>query len=211
MPEGRTGIAISGLECTAAAASDGGRNAGPHRIPLSRRSSMNRGVAVRSIVAVAVLAAGVALAPPIASAQQKVLKFIPQADLRILDPITTTAYITRNHGYMVYDTLFATDAKFQVQPQMVDKYELSADKLTYTFTLRDGLKFHDGAPVKSADCIASIDRWSKRDALGQKLAEATESWSAVDDKTFRLKLKTPFPLTLDALAKPSSNVPFIMP
>jgi len=73
------------------------------------------------------------------AAQDKVLKFIPQADLRILDPITTTAYITRNHGYMVYDTLFATDAKFQIQPQMVDKWELSRDKLTYTFTLRDGL------------------------------------------------------------------------
>ena len=97
------------------------------------------------------------------------LKFIPQADLRILDPITTTAYITRNHGYMIYDTLFATDAKFQVQPQMVDKYELSGDRLTYTFTLRDGLKFHDGQPVRSADCIASIERWAKRDALGQKL------------------------------------------
>ncbi len=97
---------------------------------------------------------------------------------------------------MVYDTLFATDAKFQIQPQMVDKWELSKDKLTYTFTLRDGLKFHDGQPVRSADCIASLERWAKRDALGQKLAEATESWSAVNDKTFRLKLKKPFPLTL---------------
>src|ERR1700680_1665531 len=145
------------------------------------------------------------------AAQEKVLKFIPQADLRILDPITTTAYITRNHGYMVYDTLFATDAKFKIQPQMVDKWELSSDKLTYTFTLRDGLKFHDGTPVRSADCIASIDRWSKRDALGQKMAESTESWKAVDDKTFTLKLKKPFPLALEALAKPSSNVPFIMP
>ncbi|MEO7743009.1 MAG: ABC transporter substrate-binding protein, partial [Usitatibacter sp.] len=144
-------------------------------------------------------------------AQQKVLKFIPQADLRILDPIATTAYITRNHGYMVYDTLFAINDKFQVKEQMVGKHEVSKDLLTYTFTLRDGLKFHDGAPVRSADCIASIERWSKRDALGQKLAEATESWTAVDDKTFRLKLKSPFPLTLDALAKPSSNVPFIMP
>ena len=107
------------------------------------------------------LALGLALATCPALAQQKVLKFIPQADLRILDPIATTAYITRNHGYMVYDTLFATDAKFQVQPQMVDKWELSADKLTYTFTLRDGLKFHDGQPVRSADCIASLR------ALGQ--------------------------------------------
>src|SRR4051794_12418833 len=152
------------------------------------------------------------LSVPTASAQgQKVLKFIPQADLRILDPITTTAYITRNHGYMVYDTLFAMDEKFQVKPQMVDKYELAKDQLTYTFTLRDGLKFHDGQPVRSADCIASIERWAKRDALGQKLAEATEGWSAVNDKTFRLKLKKAFPLTLEALAKPSSNVPFIMP
>src|ERR1700754_663137 len=142
---------------------------------------------------------------------QKTLKFIAQADLRILDPITTTAYITRNHGYMVYDTLFAMDEKFQVRPQMVDKHEVSKDQLTYTFTLRDGLKFHDGQPVRSADCIASIDRWSKRDALGQKLAEATASWTAVNDRTFRLTLKKPFPLTLEALGKPSSNVPFIMP
>src|SRR6476620_9317050 len=146
-----------------------------------------------------------------AGAQQKVLKFIPQADLRILDPIATTAYITRNHGYMVYDTLFAIDDKFAVKPQMVDKWEVAKDGLTYTFTLRDGLRFHDGQPVKSADCIASIDRWAKRDALGQKLAEATESWKAVDDKTFTLKLKRPFPLVLEALAKPSSNVPCIMP
>src|SRR5690348_1656532 len=152
---------------------------------------MNRGVAVRSLVSVAALAIGIALGAPVASAQQKVLKFIPQADLRILDPIATTAYITRNHGYMVYDTLFATDAKFQIQPQMVDKYEISADKLTYTFTLRDGLKFHDGQPVRSADCIASLTRWSKRDALGQKLAESAEGWSTVNDRTFRLKLKRP--------------------
>src|SRR3954452_23696048 len=146
-----------------------------------------------------------------AAAQQKVLKFIPQADLRILDPITTTAYITRNHGYMVYDTLFATDAQFRVQPQMVDKWDLSKDKLAYTFTLREGLKFHDGQPVRSADCIASLERWAKRDALGQKLAQATESWTAVNDKTFKLKLKKAFPLTLEALGKLSSNVPFIMP
>jgi len=149
---------------------------------------------------------------PAAFAQgEKVLKLVPQADLRILDPITTTAYITRNHGYMIYDTLFATDARFHVQPQMVDKYELGKDQLTYTFTLRDGLKFHDGQPVRSADCIASIERWAKRDALGQKMAEVTESWKAVSDKTFTLRLKRPFPLVLEALAKPSSNVPFIMP
>ncbi len=167
---------------------------------------------LRNFAAACLAAAAAGIAPwAPAQAQQKVLKFIPQADLRILDPIATTAYITRNHGYMVYDTLFAMDEKFQVKPQMVDKVEISKDQLTYTFTLRDGLKFHDGAPVRAADCIASIDRWGKRDALGQKLAESTESWTAVNDKTFRLKLKKAFPLALEALAKPSSNVPFIMP
>src|SRR5437870_7483866 len=171
-----------------------------------------RAAPLRSTAVIGMLALSAVLSTSSALAQgQKVLRFIPQADLRILDPITTTAYITRNHGYMIYDTLFAIDAKFQVQPQMVDKYEISKDQLTYTFTLRDGLKFHDGAPVRPADCIASIDRWSKRDALGQKMAEVTESWKAIDDKTFTLKLKKPFPLVLEALAKPSSNVPFIMP
>ncbi|HTP96966.1 MAG TPA: ABC transporter substrate-binding protein [Burkholderiales bacterium] len=165
----------------------------------------------RFTILASALAVAALLGAGAVQAQQKVLRFIPQADLRILDPISTTAYITRNHGYMVYDTLFAMDEKFEVRPQMVDKWDLSADKLTYTFTLRDGLKFHDGAPVRSADCIASVQRWAKRDALGQKLAEATEAWTAVNDKTFRLKLKKPFPLTLEALGKPSSNVPFIMP
>ena len=165
-------------------------------------------------LALATFAAGFAISAlllPGEAAAQKTIKFIPEADLRSLDPIWTTAYITRNHGYMVYDTLFATDAKFQVQPQMVDKWELSADKLSYTFTLRDGLKFHDGQPVRSADCIASIQRWAKRDVLGQKLGDLTESWTAVNDKTFRLKLKQPFAYVLEALGKPSSNVPFILP
>src|SRR5436190_18345874 len=143
----------------------------------------------------AVVAGSVLLGQP-AAAQQKTLKFVPEADLRSLDPIWTTAYITRNYGYMVYDTLFAVNEKFEVQPQMVDKWTLSDDKLTYTFTLRAGLKWHDGQPVKPADCIASIERWSKRDALGQKLAELTEAMVAVDDKTFTPKLKKPFSLSL---------------
>ena len=131
---------------------------------MSKRKAL-----LRSMTAAIGLVAVTALVMPSAWAQgQKVLKFVPQADLRILDPITTTAYITRNHGYMIYDTLFATDAKFAVQPQMVDKYELSGDRLTYTFTLRDGLKFHDGQPVRAADCIASIERWAKRDALARQ-------------------------------------------
>jgi peptide/nickel transport system substrate-binding protein len=140
-----------------------------------------------------------------------VLRFIPQADLRMLDPTWTTAYITRNHGYMVYDTLFGTDAQFQPQPEMVDHWEVSADKLVYTFTLRYKLKFSDGQPVRSADCVASLDRWMQRDGVGQMLARSLNKMSAVDDKSFQIALKRLFPLLLNALGKPSSNVPFIMP
>ena len=167
-------------------------------------------VRMRRLALAALLVMGVVPAAP-AAAQGKVLRFVPEADLRSLDPIWTTAYVTRNHGYMVYDVLFATDANFTVQPQMVDKHEVSKDQLSHTFTLRDGLKFHDGTPVRPADCIASIERWARRDAFGQRLAEMTEAWAAVDARTFRLKLKKPFPRVLEALAKPSSNVPFIMP
>jgi peptide/nickel transport system substrate-binding protein len=162
-------------------------------------------------VAAGVLAMG--LLVPAASAQStgKTIKFIPEADLRSLDPIWTTAYITRNHGYMVYDTLFALDEHLKPQPQMVDTWKVSDDRLTYTFTLRDGLKFHDGTPVRSADCIASLARWMKRDGLGQAMAETVGEMKAADDKTFSIVLKKPFPLLLDAIGKLSSNVPFIMP
>jgi peptide/nickel transport system substrate-binding protein len=168
-----------------------------------------RGLLTALLVATAFACSALLSAP--ATAQQKTLKFVPEADLRSLDPIWTTAYITRNHGYMVYDTLFSVNDKFEPKPQMLEKYEMSADGLTYTFTLRDGLKFHDGQAVRSADAIASIQRWAKRDPFGQKLDEATESWAATNDKVFVLKLKRPFALTIDALSKPSSNVPFIMP
>ncbi len=169
---------------------------------------------LRALLTAALVAtafAGSALLSVPAAAQQKTLKFVPEADLRSLDPIWTTAYITRNHGYMVYDTLFSVNDKFEPKPQMLEKYEMSADGLTYTFTLRDGLKFHDGQPVRSADAIASIQRWAKRDPFGQKLDEVIDSWTATNDKVFVLKLKRPFALTIDALSKPSSNVPFILP
>ncbi|HXC91028.1 MAG TPA: ABC transporter substrate-binding protein [Stellaceae bacterium] len=151
------------------------------------------------------LAAAASASPP------QTLRLIAQADLRVLDPIWTTATITRNYGYMIYDTLFALDSHFQVRPQMVDHWTVSDDKLVYAFTLRDGLKFDDGAPVRSADCIASLKRWSARDTLGQSLAEAVAEYRVIDDKSFSITLKKPFPLLLAALAKPDSNVPFIMP
>ncbi|RMF88031.1 MAG: hypothetical protein D6736_11595, partial [Nitrospinota bacterium] len=139
------------------------------------------------------------------------LKFVPHADLKVLDPIWTTAYITRNHGYMIYDVLFALDANLKVQPQMVDTWEVSADNLRYTFTLRDGLRWHDGQPVTAKDVVLSIKRWGQRDVLGKLLLDFTANLEALDAKTFRLTLKEPFGLVLDALAKPSSNVPFMMP
>src|SRR5438477_12590667 len=118
---------------------------------------------LRTAILAAAYTAGLAVAATPAPAQTN-LRAVMHSDLKILDPIWTTAYIVRNHGYMVYDTLFAIDEKLQIQPQMVDKHEVSADKLTYSFTLRDGLKWHDGQPVTAADCIASIKRWGAKDS-----------------------------------------------
>src|SRR4030081_78885 len=142
---------------------------------------------------------------------KKTLRFIPQADLRSIDPIWTTAYVTRNFGYLVFDTLFALDKDFKPQPQMVDSWSVSDDKLTYKFAPRGGLKWHDGQPVRAADCIASIERCAKRDQFGQKMMEAVASMTAEGDKSFTIALKAPFPLLLNALGKLSSNVPFMMP
>ena len=142
---------------------------------------------------------------------EKVLRVVPHADLKNIDPIWTTAYITRNHGYLVYDTLFSMDEKLAIQPQMVDSYKVSDDGLEYTFTLRGGLSWHDGAPVTAEDCIASLQRWGKRDGLGQKLFEVVDTMTAVDAKTFTLKLKEPYGLVIDSIGKISSNVPFMMP
>lgn len=154
---------------------------------------------------------GLPLDTALAQSSSKTLRFIPQSDLRAIDPLWTTAVITRNHGYMIYDTLFALDKAFRPQPQMVASWQVSDDKLSWSFTLRDALKFHDGLPVRSADCVASLERWSKRDVLGQKLAEAVGGYTTVDDKTFVIALKRPFPLMLAALSRISGNVPFIMP
>jgi peptide/nickel transport system substrate-binding protein len=143
-------------------------------------------------------------------AADKTIIAVMHSDLRIMDPIFTTAYITRDHGYMVYDTLLATAAGFKIQPQMAD-WKVSEDKLTYTFTLRDGLRWHDGAPVTAEDCVASLKRWAKNDGMGQKLMEFTDSLKASDERTITLTLKEPYGLVLESIAKPSSYVPFMMP
>src|SRR5881394_3362143 len=117
------------------------------------------------VAALPVLALSLALTPQ-AFAAGKTVTAVMHSDLRVIDPGFTTAYITRDHGYMVYDTLLATDSNFKIQPQMAD-WKVSDDKLTYTFTLRDGLKWHDGTPVTAEDCVASLKRWAAVDGMGQ--------------------------------------------
>src|SRR6266851_416572 len=131
----------------------------PHDAANREAGMSNRTLGL--LVACALGVAGTAVAPAWA---QTTLRVVNHSDLKILDPIWTTAYIVRNHGYLVWDTLFAMDEKFEVKPQMVDKYDVSADKLTWTFTLRDGLEWHGGKPVTSEDCIASIKRWAAKDS-----------------------------------------------
>ncbi|WP_366655644.1 ABC transporter substrate-binding protein [Fodinicurvata sp. EGI_FJ10296] len=143
--------------------------------------------------------------------EEIVVRSVPIGNLTVLDPIWTTAYITRNHAYMVWDTLFAMDANNEVQPQMVDTYEISDDGLTYTFTLREGLLWHDGEPVTAADCVASIERWAANDGMGQAMMRYTDSIDVVDDDTFTIQLSEPIGFVLEALGKIDSNVPFMMP
>mgnify|MGYP000588399833 FL=1 len=166
---------------------------------------------IAKLVTAIALASSAVLAVTPVLAQQKVLKVAPHAFPANLDPFNVTAYITRNHGYMVYDTLFATDEKGAIKPQMVDKWVVSPDGKTYTFTLRDKLEFHDGKPVTGEDCVASIKRWGARDTFGQKLMTFVDKMEVVDAKTFRMLLKEPTGIVLDALGKPSSNPAFIMP
>ncbi len=156
-----------------------------------------------AVLAASTMLSGVAFA-------ETVITGVMHSGLRVLDPVITTAHITRDHAYMIYDTFLAQDSKFQPRPQMAD-WKISDDKQTYTFTLRDGLKFHDGAPVTAEDVIASLQRWSKKDGGGQLIMDRTASLTASDAKTIVWKLKEPFPPMLATLSKQSSLPTFIMP
>ena len=159
-----------------------------------------------------VAAASTLAAPAVAQpAKAATLRFIPQSNLTSLDPIWTTATVTNNHGYYVYDTLYSAGPDMRPRPQMAEGHTVSADARVWRIRLREGLIFHDGTPVRGADCVASIQRWCKRDPLGQILEAIVEAWSAPDDRTMEIRLTRPFPLLLDALAKPDASVPFIMP
>jgi peptide/nickel transport system substrate-binding protein len=159
----------------------------------------------KMLLAAALLAAsgGVASA-------QSVLRYVPHADLRVVDPITNTAAITGQHAYMVYDMLFAYDRDYRPRPQMVEAWTVSPDGLSYRFVLRPGLKFHDGRAVTAADAVASVGRWAQRDSNGAILRSLGMQLAVVDERTFTLTLKEPWGLVLDSLAKDGSYAAFVM-
>src|SRR5471032_1451475 len=145
-----------------------------------------------------------------AMAQEKVLRAVMHADVRVIDPMWTTQTIANIHGALIYDTLFGNDADQKPQMQMVGKYEVSPDRLNYSFTLRDGLKFHDGSPVTTKDVIASLKRWAARDSAGQRLFSFVDKLEAAGDKTFRMILTKPYGMVLESLGKSGTSVAVIM-
>src|SRR6202035_896278 len=122
-------------------------------------------------------------------------RFVPQANLPVLDPIVTTAAVTANHAWMVWDTLFGVNAAQQAKPQMADGY-----------TMREGLRWHDGEPVRAQDCAASLARWAVRNTFGQTAAKSVDEWGVADDKTVKITLNRPFPLLIDAIAVQNSCI-----
>ncbi len=146
-----------------------------------------------------------------AQAPARLVRFVPAADLTVLDPLLTTTYITRNHGFMVFDQLYGLDEAFRPQPQMAEGHQLEDGGQRVTIRLREGLRFHDGEAVRARDCVASIRRWAGRDQLGQTIMAVTEELSAADDRDIVFRLRRPFPMLIDALAKTSPPVCFMLP
>lgn len=145
--------------------------------------------------------------PALGQDANRVLRFVPEGNLNNPDPVWTTTTVARNHALLIWDMLYGLDDTYTPRPQMVGAQEVSDDRLTWRFRLREGLVFHDGAPVRGVDCIASIQRWGRRRPLGQTLLSLTEEMTAPDDRSFAIRLKRPFGLMLDALA----NQVFVMP
>jgi peptide/nickel transport system substrate-binding protein len=160
-------------------------------------------------------AAGAAVfrgAPAIAQGDAAhVLRFVPQADVTVLDPLATTSYAVRNHGHLCWDTLYGLDADFRPQPQLAAGHVVEDDGRRWVITLRDGTRFHDGERIRAADAVTSIRRWMARDTHGQTLAARLDAIEALDDRRFALRLRRPFGVMLDALGKSSSYPCFIMP
>src|SRR3954449_2926580 len=152
-----------------------------------------------------------ALARPAIAQAAKTLIFVPQANLTSLDPVWTTATVTRNYAFLVFETLYGLDAKLNPHPQMAEGHVTEDDGRRWTIRLRDGLAFHDGDKVLAQDCVASLQRWMKRDAVGQTLAQRLDALEAADDRTLVFRLKKPFPALPFALARTQPSPPVIMP
>ncbi len=158
-------------------------------------------------------AAATALTTP-AIAQDRgaqTLRFVPSTSLVSLDPVFSTALVAVQHGYYVFDTLYGVDAQLKPKPQMAERADVSAAGRVWTIRLREGLKFHDGSPVRAADCVASLLRWSQIDTFGKTLALAVDRYEAASDRELKVHLQRPFPRLLEALGKPHSSPAFIMP
>jgi peptide/nickel transport system substrate-binding protein len=181
-------------------------------VPQGSARLMHRRAFLKTLTVAGVLTASPLARPAISQrAAARAVRLVPHADLANFDPIWTPAYIARNAGVLVWDMLYGADAKLKPQRQMVEAEEVSADGLTWTFRLRPGLKFHDGEPVLASDAVASINRWSAREPMGQMLKAIENELIAVDDRTFRWVLKKPYPKMLLALGKISTPCCFVMP
>src|SRR5580698_9438703 len=158
--------------------------------------------------------AAVAAPTSFAIAQQaktRILRFVPQAGLTLLDPIFTTAQPTVNHGWAIYDLLFGVNARQEPKPQMAEGYTLSDDGRVYAIKLRDGLRFHNGEPVRAQDCAPSLKRWAARETIGQTVWQYVEECAAQDDRTLKITLRRPIPIFIDAIARGGASVAFMMP
>ncbi|WP_159587749.1 ABC transporter substrate-binding protein [Chelativorans xinjiangense] len=168
-------------------------------------NSMGKGIAGL------MLAVAASAASPSQASAETTLYYAPSSDLASLDPIASTGSVPKIHALMIYDTLFAIDGKGIVQPQMVENYTLSEGGLTYRFTLREGLKWHDGVPVTPEDCIASLKRWGAADTSGKLLFDFIKEFRVVDRSNFEFELNEPFGATIEVLGRSLSRIPFIFP
>jgi peptide/nickel transport system substrate-binding protein len=161
----------------------------------------------RSFLATSAAAAAV---HPAAAQATTTLRFVPSSNLSLLDPIWSTAYVSLCHGYAVFDAPYGADANQAPKPQMAEGHEISTDGRTWLIRLREGLKFHDGEPVRAADAAASMARWAARQSTGQVVGAFVDSWTAADDRTIKVSLKQPLP-TLAYMLGNSAFPAFIMP
>jgi len=174
---------------------------------MDRRNFLKATAGVAALTGTAGLSA-----PALAQgAAARTLRFVPQANLANFDPIWGTQYVVRNAAALVWDTLYGFDDKLESKRQMVESEEVSSDGKVWTFRLRDGLLWHDGTKVTAADCVASLNRWAVRDGMGQMIRAIQEELVAVDDRTFRWRLKAPYPKMLLALGKNNTPMAFMMP